>query len=60
MKVILELKKPATGSGGDRYEGFLPTEQKPWTVYIPQSITRGEGGAIAKKVQLTVQVSEND
>ena len=40
MTLDLVLTREAKASGGDRYEVDLEGEEKPWVVYVPQSISR--------------------
>ena len=55
--ITLHLEKEPRGSGGVRYAGQVPGEEKAWTVYIPQSMaTTPEDGVFAKKIQLTVEL----
>ena len=43
MTLDLVLTREAKASGGDRYEVELLAEEKPWVVYVPQSISRKNG-----------------
>lgn len=55
MKLTLKLVKSARKSGGDRYEGTVPTIGEVIVIYFPQSISRKAG---APAPQLTIEVTE--
>lgn len=38
-----KLARPAKSQGGDRYESAVEGEAKPWSIYVPQSISRSSG-----------------
>lgn len=48
------LVKSARGSGGDRYEGILESEDRPMVIYIPQSISR-KGGTPVKILEIEIR-----
>ena len=54
MTLDLVLTREAKASGGDRYEVELLAEEKPWVVYVPQSISRKNGSA---EPSLTITIS---
>jgi len=54
MKVEVKLTKVASGSGGDRYEGMIPEQTKPWVIYVPQSVSRSQSGVAEK---LTIEIT---
>ena len=47
------LQKEAQGTGGDRYETILPDVDKPYVVYIHQSISRADGRRPPKVMQIS-------
>ena len=52
VRIKLQLKKPARGSGGDRYEGEY--EGKKITLYFPQNISRPYSTVPANQLMLSV------
>ena len=40
IELIFKLVRPAKSKGGDRYEAALEAEDKPFVIYLPQSISR--------------------
>ena len=55
MKYRMLLARSASGKGGDRYESSNhPKEEKPWVVYVPQSISR-RGQKVAVAIDITVE-----
>lgn len=43
MQLVMKLVRPASKSGGDRYECDLPGEDRPLVIYWPQSVSRTGG-----------------
>jgi len=55
MKIKMKLVKPARKSGGDKYEGAIPTTGDTLTIYFPQSISRPKGSEPIKELEITVE-----
>jgi len=54
LTIEVKLTRPASSKGGDRYEGDIPYEPKPYIIYLPQSISRINNIPI-KQFTLTIQ-----
>lgn len=50
--IKLKLEKPAKKSGGDRYVEAETNSPTPFTIYVPQHISRPDGVA---KQELTIE-----
>ena len=52
--ITFTLTRPAKKSGGDRYESDVPDQDKPFVVYVPQTISRSEDRQVlAKYIDIT-------
>ena len=53
--IALGLTKPARKSGGDRYDGETEKGES-INIYVPQSISRPDGGKPVDEIVLTIDV----
>jgi len=60
MKAVLNLTRPAKSKGGDRYEAVLVEGENPLAIYLPQSITRPNGGPPLSKINMELSAEENE
>ena len=51
-KITVRLEKAAKKGGGDKYTGKI--EESDFSIYIPQSISRSEGGEPKKEFTITI------
>lgn len=54
-KINLELVQAARKSGGDKYEGDVKGETRPFSIYVPQVISRANGPTPAEKITVTIE-----
>ena len=59
IETELTLTRPAKSKGGDRYEATLIEGENPITIYLPQSVTRPDGGTTPlNKIIMTLNTIE--
>ena len=54
-KLNFVLVQPARKSGGDKYEGNVEGEDRPFAIYVPQSISREAGAGPRQRLTITIE-----